>query len=276
MEILLGADPEVFVTRDGKFHSGFGLIPGTKLEPHKVADGAVQVDGMALEFNIDPCRTEDEFVSRINSVLNALRARVPDYGLSLKSVAMFEKSHFDAQPDEAKELGCEPDFNAWLGGKPNPRPDNKTTMRTAGGHVHIGWVPPGEDGRTDPNHTEMCQQLVRQLDFYLGLPALLFDPEVKRREMYGKAGAYRVKPYGVEYRSLSNRWISNDGLIRWVNRATRKAVDDLMNGIDRPAQYGDIQSIINTSNISSAQHLIKTLHLDCDFGNSVESLRHAA
>lgn len=50
----IGADPEVFVGREGQFFSAHGLVPGNKRRPHKVDRGAVQVDGMALEFNIDP------------------------------------------------------------------------------------------------------------------------------------------------------------------------------------------------------------------------------
>ena len=53
-QILVGCDPEVFVAKGGKFISAHGMIPGTKKAPHKVERGAVQVDGMALEFNIDP------------------------------------------------------------------------------------------------------------------------------------------------------------------------------------------------------------------------------
>ena len=55
--ILIGCDPEVFVKQNGVFRSAHGLIRGDKKNPQKIRSGAVQVDGMALEFNIDPART---------------------------------------------------------------------------------------------------------------------------------------------------------------------------------------------------------------------------
>lgn len=54
MSYLVGADPELFVSKAGVILSAFGLVGGTKKVPQKVERGAVQVDGMALEFNIDP------------------------------------------------------------------------------------------------------------------------------------------------------------------------------------------------------------------------------
>ena len=51
--ITVGADPELFVKKGRSFQSAYGMIPGTKQKPKKVIKGAVQVDGMALEFNID-------------------------------------------------------------------------------------------------------------------------------------------------------------------------------------------------------------------------------
>lgn len=65
--------------------------------------------------------------------------------------------------------------------------------------------------------------VTQQLDFYLGLPSLLFDNDNKRRQMYGQPGSYRPKPYGVEYRVLSNKWLESDTLKRWVFRNTHAA-----------------------------------------------------
>lgn len=226
MKLLIGADPEVFVTHRGGFVSGHGMIPGTKMAPHPVNYGAVQVDGMALEFNIDPAETEDQFVGNIRAVYDRMAQMIP-VGMQLAPVpvATFSEKVFWESPDEARELGCTPDYNAWTGDM-NPKPDGDTTMRTASGHIHIGWTKDMDP--YDPAHYEDCRNLVKQLDYYLGVPSLLWDTDNRRRKLYGKAGAFRPKSYGVEYRVLSNVWLTKESLIRYVYRATRKAVVDLV------------------------------------------------
>lgn len=67
MKLLVGADPELFVSDNGKLVSCHGLLPGTKAEPHRVERGAVQVDGMAAEFNIDPAGDEETFITNLNT-----------------------------------------------------------------------------------------------------------------------------------------------------------------------------------------------------------------
>ena len=228
MKITVGCDPELFVTKDGKFRSAHGLIPGTKDQPHRVENGAVQVDGMALEFNIDPVDNADDFVRFNQSVMEQMRAMVPGYDFAIVPSCKFNGNHFRVQPEEAKELGCTPDFNAYTL-RENPRPNNKTTMRTASGHVHIGFC----EG-TDPNdndHMIRCATLIKQLDVYLGLPSLLWDKDITRREMYGAAGAFRPKPYGVEYRVLSNAWLLSEDRMRFVFNNTVRAVADLISGV---------------------------------------------
>lgn len=249
--LKIGADPEVFAKRGGQYLSAYGMIPGDKKSPYRVNHGAVQVDGMALEFNIDPASTEDEFIFNINEVMAQLRAMVPDVELAADPVARFTKEYMAQQPDEALELGCDPDFNAWSG-EQNERPNGDRPMRTGAGHVHLGWL----DGEVPDNHEEVCHVVVRQLDFYLGLPSVLFDDETERRSMYGKAGAYRPKPYGVEYRTLSNKWLSSDALKGWVYRNTQLAWDSLAKGELRD-HYGNIQSIINRSDKQYARKIIR-------------------
>ena len=139
MELTFGADPELFLKKGRGFRSSHGIIPGTKEQPHPVKSGAVQVDGMALEFNIDPAKTAPQFVRHIRDVMQELRRMVPDdYEFAVVPVARFHHAHMKAQPEDALILGCEPDYNAWTG-KVNPRPNQHPTMRTAAGHLHVGW-----------------------------------------------------------------------------------------------------------------------------------------
>ena len=262
-QILVGCDPEVFVKKGNKFLSAFGLIAGDKKNPQKIRRGAVQVDGMALEFNIDPAATEDEFCLNVQDVYEQMKLMVPDYQVLAVPVATFDPAYMKQQPKEALELGCDPDFNSW-NGFPNPRPDGDRPFRTASGHVHIGWT--ADQDSDNPNHQSACRAVGRQCDFFLGLPSLLYDDDSKRREMYGKGGAIRYKPYGVEYRTLSNAWLNSEKLMRWVYRSSVKAMTELMSGNILADKYGDIQEIINTSDVKEARKIIKKEKLEVCLG----------
>jgi hypothetical protein len=63
------------------------------------------------------------------------------------------------------------------------------------------------------------------MDLFLGVPSILMDKGDVRKQLYGSAGAYRDKPYGGEYRTLSNFWIFDNHLIEWVWNNTSRAVD---------------------------------------------------
>jgi hypothetical protein len=259
VNILIGCDPEVFVKQNGLFKSAHKLIQGDKKNPFKVRSGAVQVDGMALEFNIDPAATEDQFLFNVQDVFNQMKLMVPEYEVVVTPVAHFDPAYLKAQSPEALELGCDPDFNAWTEDV-NPRPDGDRPMRTASGHIHIGFTENVEP--EDYFHQHRCNLIAKQLDYYLGLPSLFYDDDVQRREMYGKAGAVRYKSYGVEYRTLSNAWLKTENSIRWVYRNAVKGVTELINGRSLEEKYGDVQDIINTSDKKRALAIIKAEKLE--------------
>lgn len=231
MDILVGADPELFVRdkKTGKLVSGYGMVEGTKDNPQPVEGGAVQVDGMALEFNIEPAANEEDFVDRIFGVKDQLQAMIGDnYELVATPVAEFGKRYINAQPEEARILGCDPDFNAYTG-KPNETPDVETPFRTASGHIHVGWTE-GVDPM-HPEHFEACCMFARQMDMFLGLQSYAWsdvDIEMKRRNLYGKGGAFRPKKYGMEYRTLSNAWLNKEDIVRHVYRQTVNCFDNLV------------------------------------------------
>jgi hypothetical protein len=240
-EILLGCDPELFVTnKEGKPRGAYGLIPGTKETPYKVPKGAIQVDGMALEFNIDPAGTEQEFVSNISTVMQRLRAEVPQtYKFLIKPSVRFHHLIMKKAPEEARELGCQPDFNAYTLAE-NPRPNSETLLRTASGHIHIGFDKDCDVKSED--HVIRCATLVKHLDLFLGLRSLEWDRDQERRTLYGKPGAMRIKPYGVEYRVLSNLWLEREELVRFVYRQTLRCIEDLKKNGAIPD--GDYQKIV--------------------------------
>lgn len=230
MELRIGADPEFFLKKEGKFVSAYGLIEGTKKNPQKVKGGAVQVDGMALEFNIDPVTNAADFMTNVQTVLGELRKMVPaEYEFAFVPVADFDPAYIADQPEEARILGCEPDFNAYTG-KANPQPDAAKSFRTASGHIHLGWSE-NEDIK-NPEHIDACQMMVKQLDCTLGLASVVIDWDTRRRELYGKAGAYRPKSYGVEYRTMSNFWLRSAELQEYVFKAAKGSFNNLIKGVN--------------------------------------------
>lgn len=263
MQFLIGCDPEVFVKQKGTFRSAYGLIKGDKKNPMPVRNGAVQVDGMALEFNINPAHNEDEFAVFVQDVFNQMKLMVPEYEVVAVPVAHFERDYIRNQPPAALELGCDPDFNGWTG-MVNDKPDGDRPMRTASGHIHIGWTA-GVDINSG-EHQGMCNAAARQMDFFLGLASLEYDKDTERREMYGKAGCLRYKPYGVEYRTLSNAWLRSEKLIRWVYRNAQVGMERLVKGDALSNKYGDIQEIINNSDLKEARKIIKAERIEVCYG----------
>lgn len=223
-----GCDPELFViNEEGVYVSAEGLIPGDKQNPYKVPGGAIQVDGMAAEFNIDPVTNYKDFSANINSVLRHLKAHLPKgYALMPIPSVEFSEKVWEETPDKAKELGCSPDFNAWTGSfNPPPKNVEKPRLRCAGGHIHVGWT---EDADiTEKAHILNCIELVKQFDWYLGAWSLRQDADAQRRSLYGSAGACRFKPYGVEYRTLSNFWLTSSTKREAVWNRMQHAITDM-------------------------------------------------
>jgi hypothetical protein len=251
MRILIGADPELFTRsrQTGLFVSGHNMLKGTKKRPMPVEFGALQVDGTALEFNIDPAATCDEFVNNIAQVRRQMAEKVAPFEVDIvaEPVAEFTPEYFRTIPRKALELGCNPDFNAYTL-EANPVPDGSRQFRTGSGHVHIGW---GEGfDATSADHFMACVELVRQLDYYLGLPSLLWDTDNRRRELYGKAGAFRPKSYGVEYRVPSNVWLRDERTQRFVFDTVMQAVNDLMIGKNMGAEYGNLAQQLIDGNVT--------------------------
>ena len=150
------------------------------------------------------------------------------YTLAPFPAVTYSEEEWARIPDSAKVLGCTPDYNAWTLSI-NPSPDvsgDLERVRTASGHLHIGWTE-NVNLAKDVDHLRHCNDLVRQLDWYLGVWSLSQDSDPTRRNLYGKAGACRYKPYGVEYRVLSNFWLTTKTRRRAVWDRMQQAIWDM-------------------------------------------------
>ncbi|MBU6231629.1 hypothetical protein KGP36_03080 [Patescibacteria group bacterium] len=276
-KFTIGADPELFVKQDGVAVSAHDLIPGTKKAPHPVKDGAVQVDGTALEFNIDPTplntgTDKEAFNQRIISVMAQMKEMVSQkgkYSFNLSPVQDYSDEYLASLPPEAVELGCDPDYNAYTL-LPNPRPDVKLPFRTGSGHIHIGW---GADIPVDnPDHISICANFIKVMDLIVGFYMTIIDRDgARRRELYGKAGAFRPKSYGVEYRTPSNVWLSSVGRRRFIFEATKKAVWVASTPYDLPKIFRVCYGIHKTQ--EEAEQYIQDVINNGDYEAAYEGLR---
>lgn len=215
MKITLGADPEVFFSSEQTPVSAIGLIGGSKHDPKSLGEGfAILEDNVAAEYNIPPASNIIDFSRYVERGLNHVIEHARKYKLGISRRASYSFTSRELDNPQAQEFGCEPDFDAWtksMNIKPEATDGN---FRTCGGHIHVGGVE-----HLDPF------AVIRAMDLFLGVPSVFLDTDKDRRQLYGKAGAFRPKDYGVEYRTLSNFWIFDPKLRYWVANATINAVE---------------------------------------------------
>ena len=221
--VTVGADPEVFLLNRGSNipRSAEGLFGGTKEKP-KPMEGLpngffIQEDNVSAEFNIPPANSMNEFMTSIALALKytAKIAAKNKCRLALVPDLDFPKDQLATK--HAQTLGCDPDFNIWTE-TDNPRPVPPELMRTAAGHVHIGWEKPD---------WEQVSLVGRFFDVHVTLPSILVTDKNRRRELYGKAGACRPKKYGIECRAVDNFWLQKKGWIAHTYNAVMELVDEL-------------------------------------------------
>lgn len=254
-EVLVGTDPEVFVVdkATNKVVSAIGFIPGEKEEPFPISDKghAVQTDNVMAEFCVPASQSAEELHLNIDFCLKTINAILPDtMETSIIASAILEDKYLDNE--KAQTFGCDPDYNAYSL-EQNVSPDNKSNLRTAGGHIHIGY--------RDPKFITNIN-IIKAMDLFLGLPSLVLDTDKRRREMYGKAGAFRIKAYGVEYRTLSNFWIKTEESVRWMYRQVYDAIK-FVNDENKLTDLEEIevQLSINNNDLVLACKLMKKYNI---------------
>jgi len=256
LKFTIGCDPEIFCQDESSVRSVIGKIGGTKADPMPLplGDGfAVQEDNVALEFNVPAASNRDSFISNVRSAMEFLESVVKDkYGYKFVNQAAISFPDSELQDPASWVFGCDPDYNAWTGRR-NPRPKTADkNLRSAGGHVHVGI-----DGLDQTKKFN----LIRFMDLYLAVPSIFMDKDEQRRKLYGKLGACRIKPYGVEYRVLSNFWVFNPRLIQWVYDNTERALDATM----KQTPFDDIADIVQAVNLAdkaAGERLIKKYNLE--------------
>lgn len=253
----IGSDPEVFLKKeiDGvtEYFPAIGIVEGSKEEPTPIGNKGrhILVDNVMLEFNTIPSLNVNDFVNEHLTFLNYLKKEMnkEECNISKKCYVEFHPRYLDNE--SAQEFGCDPDFNSYtLAENIAPTPD--VNYRTAAGHIHIGY---------DNQSKEESIKLIKLLDLTLGVNSVIDDEDRNRRIMYGKAGAFRFKPFGFEYRVLSNYWIFNEKQLRKIYKAVERAFKlyEMGYSMDNKLQSKVINSI-NTYNVNEAKDIINQVN----------------
>lgn len=249
MSMLVGCDPEgFFVDKNGAPVPIVGLLGGGKGTPIPCKGGGYLEDGTAFEINITPAATAKEFLTNIKSVMAAIdvRAKELDMSISIEPTKLFQKEQLLSE--QANESGCLPDYNAWERCA-NPRVSVRNTLqRFASGNIHVSWEEPN-------NPPDFRERLVQWMDVYLGLPEIILEKDKDRRKFYGKAGSFRPKSYGIEWRTGSNFWLKSDARIKWAFDSTHAAFSRTQRGsaVEVPRE---VQQAINNHDVGLAKSIV--------------------
>lgn len=155
--IIIGGDPEFFfVDNDGKVLPSEQILPW-KESPHIAMEktiGSIGVgpdgknscvlhaDGIQGEMTISPshCRgyIVEEYFYGLKEVFKL--AAQNGVGISFAAALPTPEDVLNKASSRGLEFGCDPDYNAWMGGSPNPNFFGpRHDYRYSGGHIHIGF-----------------------------------------------------------------------------------------------------------------------------------------
>lgn len=212
----LGADVEYFLHNDrtDEIEIACGKVGGTKDNPLEINHRGyfVQEDNVMVEWNIPVAHSWDAFYNAITDAVAYVNDHVrttvgADYSAVCRAEHKFKP--IDLVSPQAKTFGCEPDFDAYTGGK--MRPDGARDLlglrRTCGGHIHLGG---------NFNCPDFVAALFAELYFHV-FATLPMDYSSVRQQWYGQPGVFRPKPYGIEYRTPDSTWTDNDHAIELVS-----------------------------------------------------------
>lgn len=115
----------------------------------------------------------------------------------------------------------------------------------------------------DNNNVDVSLYIIILCDAFIGVPSVILDPDTRRRNIYGKAGSFRLTPYGVEYRSLSSFMQSTPELLTFVwNGIERVEKEARRPTVDIFKYISHIKGCINDSNVELAKKLCEIFRIN--------------
>lgn len=212
--MYIGADPELFITTpDGAFVEGKEALKSVSINDE------ITPDGVQVELHPRPQHCAALFGTNINGLLLRLNRQLKASNLKVaqQTTVSIPPEQLRKMSKEARKLGCMPSKNLY-DSSATVKVSRGFTGRSCGGHLHFSNLPAAAGSN---------EEAVKKLDYIVGNFSVMVDPDAgaaERRKVYGRAGEYRDKPYGFEYRTLSNFWLRAFPLTSMVFQMSREAL----------------------------------------------------
>lgn len=228
VDMLIGMDAEFFLrNKDGEYIAASSVIPGEKHAPFKLDNGVCHPDGLSLEVGAPPSDTAEGMIQNLFKVLLEVKEKYLDpAGVTIAYTYKVPVDKVLNAREEDLQFGCGTEFDA-----SNPYSMIKQVtgvnkdLRFSGFHIHLGFTKDQESNYF--TYLDMSS-LVRKLDnLFRYLPT-----GKERTTQYGGFGAFRVKPYGLEYRMMDCTVITDKDKLRELIACLNKLPTIMTGGLE--------------------------------------------
>jgi hypothetical protein len=287
--LTFGADPEVSAVyyKDNVMYVQpapyFRLEMGAETEKSKSKHPvhfdrygiSIIEDGVAFEFLIQPTRDYDDMFDSIQFGLAELSNLLSkyDHELSIQPTVNYEIERFLDKDDDYQMcliFGCDPDKDAILKNYVCDVIDAlRHPYRYFGGHFQIGCNDP-RGRRLMQTHYE---PFIKLCAIFIGNSVMARSNKTEleqiRAKLYGQPGRYRIQPWGIEYRTPSNSWITNRATMAKMFRGAQVAFNLLQKPKEGKAviknYLTETITALTTANAELSQDIVETVRNDYEF-----------
>ena len=232
-------------------------------------------DGVAFEFTTQPTRDYENMFDSLQFGLSELSNLLSQYDhhISVQPTVNYEIARFLDVDDDYKMcliFGCDPDKDAILKNYVCQVIDAlRHPYRYFGGHFQIGC--------TDPRGRRLIQThyepFIKLCAIFIGNSVMASSSKTElegvRAKLYGQPGRYRIQPWGIEYRTPSNSWITNRHTISKMFRGAQVAFQLLQNPKEGKAviksYLSETITALGTADSELSRDIIECVRSDYEF-----------
>lgn len=219
MKFTVGGDPEMMlVNPKGHIISSLDVFPQHN-KNNKIDFGggySTYPDNVLMEGTLPPANGQEEMLEHYRSLFRLAHGALQGNHLRAQASHVFTPDQLTHEG--ALTVGCNPEFCAWQVEQYSPTLVDG--LRTSGAHIHLG-----AEMLLEPQNVLDC---IKLMDIFVGVPVSILDCDPTgqaRKALYGKMGRFRPRPYGAEYRTLSNFWLHSPNTAKLVYDLTAHVVD---------------------------------------------------